>query len=117
MALSTAYNIARSSLLANQSQMGIVSRNTSSASDPNYSRKIASLVTQNGNARVSVTRASSTALYVKMLDTTSAAATTKALSNGLDKINQMLGDTDVDQSPAAYVGALTSALQNLSKSP
>ncbi|WP_046866620.1 flagellar hook-associated protein FlgK [Microvirga massiliensis] len=117
MALSVAYNTARSSLQASQSQMGVVSRNTSSATDPSYSRKIASLVTQNGSVRVSVARASSAALYAKMLETTSDASLRKSVLDGLERINQTIGDTYLNQSPAARVGALTSALQSYAKSP
>jgi flagellar hook-associated protein 1 len=117
MALSVAYNTARSSLQASQSQMGVVARNTSSATDPSYSRKIATLVTQNGSVRVSVARASSAALYAKMLETTSDASLRKSVLDGLERINQTIGDTDLNQSPAARVGALTSALQSYAKSP
>jgi len=117
MSLSVAYNIARSSLQATQSQIGVVSRNTSSATDPAYSRKIASLVTQGGVARVIVTRASSVALYTKMIETTSDASQKAALLDGLEKLNQTIGDTDLNESPAAYVGKLKTALQNYAKSP
>lgn len=117
MGLSVAYNTARSSLQASQSQMGVVSRNTTGASDPNYSRKIASLVTQGGAVRVTISRASNVALYSKMLETTSDAATQKALLDGLQKLSQTIGDTELDASPAARVGALNSALQQYAKTP
>ena len=117
MALSVAFNTARSSLQATQSQMGVVSRNTSSATDPSYSRKIASLVSQNGSVRVNVARASSVALYTKMLETTSDASMKQSILTGLNRLNQTIGDTDLNESPAARVGALTSALQAYAKSP
>ena len=106
MSLSVAYNTARSSLQASQSQMAVVSRNTSGASDPNYSRKIAVLTTTGGVARITVLRASDQALLTKMLETTSDSATQKALLEGLQKLSQTIGDTELDQSPAARVGAL-----------
>lgn len=117
MGLSVAYNTARSSLQANQSQMGVVSRNTTGASDPNYSRKIASLVTQGGAVRVVISRASNVALYSKMIETTSDAATQKALLDGLQKLSETIGDTELDSSPAARVGALNSALQQYAQTP
>ena len=86
MSLSVAYNTARSSLQASQSQMAVVSRNTSGASDPSYSRKIAALTTTGGYARITVLRASDQALLAKMLETTSDAATQKALLEGLQKL-------------------------------
>src|SRR3712207_1365606 len=117
MSLSVAYNTARSSLQASQSQMSVVSRNTAGASDPNYSRKISALVTQGGAARVVVLRATDKALLSKMLETTSDAATQKALLDGLQKLSQTLGDTELDHSPAARIGALNNALQQYANAP
>jgi flagellar hook-associated protein 1 FlgK len=117
MSLSVAYNTARSSLQASQSQMAIVSRNTTGASDPNYSRKIAVLTTTGGYARITVLRASDQALLTKMLETTSDSATQKALLEGLQKLSQTVGDTELDQSAAARVGALNSALQQYANAP
>ncbi|MBB4040774.1 flagellar hook-associated protein 1 FlgK [Microvirga flocculans] len=117
MSLSVAYNTARSSLQASQSQMAVVSRNTSGASDPSYSRKIAALTTGGGYARVTVFRASDQALLTKMLETTSDAATQKALLEGLKKLSETIGDPELDQSPAARIGALSSALQQYANTP
>jgi len=117
MSLSVAYNTARSSLQASQSQMAIVSRNTAGASDPGYSRKIGVLVTSGGAARVTVLRASDRALLNKMLETTSDAAMQKSLLEGLQRLGQTIGDPELDESPAARVGALTNALQQYANSP
>ncbi len=117
MSLSVAYNTARSSLQASQSQMAVVSRNTAGASDPSYSRKIGALTTTGGFARITVLRASDSALLSKMLETTSSAATQKALLEGLQKLSATIGDTELDQSPAARMGALNSALQQYANAP
>jgi len=117
MSLSVAYNTARSSLQASQSQMAVVARNTSGATDPSYSRKIGVLTTTGGAARVTVLRASDQALLTKMLETTSASATQKALLEGLTKLSETIGDTELDQSAAARVGALHSALQQYANAP
>jgi flagellar hook-associated protein 1 len=117
MSLSVAHNTARSSLQASQSQMAVVSRNTSGASDPNYSRKIAALTTTGGYARITVLRASDQALLTKMLETTSNSATQKALLEGLQKLSQTVGDTELDQSAAARVGALNGALLQYANAP
>jgi len=117
MSLSVAYNTARSSLQASQSQMAVVSRNTAGASDPNYSRKIGALSTEAGGARVTVLRASDRALLSKMLETTSDAATQKALLEGLKKLSETIGDPELDQSPAARIGVLNSALQQYANAP
>ncbi|MBF9235649.1 flagellar hook-associated protein FlgK [Microvirga alba] len=111
MGLSLALNTARSSLLASSSQLAVVSRNTAGATDPFYSRKVATLVTGGGSARVSITRASDAALFFKMLGTTSNAASQQAVLEGLDKLKQTVNDTALNQSPAARIGALNSALQ------
>ncbi|MGO4707443.1 flagellar hook-associated protein FlgK [Microvirga sp. 2MCAF38] len=117
MGLSLALNTARSSLLASSAQMAVVSRNTAGATDPAYSRKIASLVTGGGSARVVVSRATDTALFYKMLATTSGAAGQQAMLAGLDKLKQTVGDTALNTSPAARIGALNAALQHYSKEP
>src|SRR5918993_1776463 len=117
MSLSVAYNTARSSLQASQSQMALVSRNTAGASDPSYSRKIGALTTTGGFARITVLRASDSALLSKMLETTSSAATQKALLEGLQKLSATIGDTELDQSPAARMGSLNSALQQYANAP
>src|SRR5690349_4216127 len=117
MSLSVAYNTARSSLQASQSQMAVVSRNTAGATDANYSRKIGALVTSGGSARVTVLRASDAALLSKMLETTSDAATQKALLQGLQQLSETIGDTEQDQSPAARIGALGNALQQYANAP
>lgn len=117
MSLSVAYNTARSSLQASQSQMAIVSRNTAGASDPGYSRKIGALVTTGGVARVTVIRASDRALLNKMLETTSDAAMQKSLLEGLQRLSQTIGDPELDESPAARVGALKDALQQYANAP
>jgi len=117
MSLSVAYNTARSSLQASQSQMAIVSRNTAGASDPAYSRKIGVLVTTGGAARVMIVRASDRALLNKMLETTSDVAMQKSLLEGLQKLSKTIGDPELDESPAARIGALNNALQQYANAP
>ncbi|WP_414473352.1 flagellar hook-associated protein FlgK [Microvirga sp. M2] len=97
--------------------MAIVSRNTAGASDPGYSRKIGALITTGGAARVTVIRASDRALLNKMLETTSDAAMQKSLLEGLQKLSQTIGDPELDESPAARVGALNDALRQYANAP
>ncbi|MCG7392029.1 flagellar hook-associated protein FlgK [Microvirga sp. ACRRW] len=117
MSLSVAYNTARSSLQASQSQMALVSRNTAGASDPGYSRKIGALVTTDGAARVTVLRASDRALLNKMLETTSDVAMQQSLLEGLQRLSQTISDPELDESPAARLGALSAALQQYANAP
>jgi flagellar hook-associated protein 1 FlgK len=117
MGLSLALNTARSSLQAASSQMAVVSRNTAGATEPSYSRKIATLVTSGGGARVSINRATDAALFYKMLETTSNAANQHAVLESLDKLKQTVGDTALNQSSAARIGALNAALQQYANKP
>lgn len=117
MSLSTAFNTARSSLLGTQTQMSVVSRNTAGASDPYYSRKIASVVTETGAVRVSVARASDIALYKKVLTATSGVMEQRSIMLGLDGLNSTVGDTALGHSPSALLGTMRSALTQFSQSP
>jgi flagellar hook-associated protein 1 FlgK len=117
MGLSLALNTARSSLQASSSQMAVVSRNTAGATDPSYSRKIATLVSTSGAARVVVNRATDTALFYKMLGTTSDAANQQAVLESLDKLKYTVGDTSLNQSSAARLAALNAALQEYANKP
>ncbi|MET3414841.1 flagellar hook-associated protein FlgK [Methylobacterium sp. 1030] len=117
MGLTLSLNAARSSLIANASQMAIVSRNTTSLDDPSYSRKIASLVTGNGQLRVVVSRASDAALYERMIGSTSELAGRQALLKGLTRLADTVGDTAGTDSVAAKVGILTKALGTYAERP
>ncbi|RDI50413.1 flagellar hook-associated protein FlgK [Microvirga subterranea] len=117
MGLSLALNTARSSLQASSTQMSVISRNNAGATDATYSRKIASLVTADGGVRISVRRSSDTALFFKMLSTTSNAAAQQAVLEGYDKLKNTVGDTSLNQSAAAKIGALNSALAQYANKP
>lgn len=117
MGLSLALNTARSSILASSSQMAVVSRNTAGASDPTYSRKIATLVAGGGAARVVVQRAADSALFYKMLETTSDTVKQQAVLEGIDKLKHTVGDSSLNQSSAARIGALSAALEQYANKP
>jgi flagellar hook-associated protein 1 FlgK len=119
MSLSVASNVAQNTLAATASQIAIVSRNVSGANDPNYSRKIADLTTSltGGGQIVSVSRAADKALLAKMPDAQSGSASQKALTDGLNQLQQTVGDPSSAQSPAALLTTFTNALQTYSASP
>lgn len=117
MSLSAALNTAKSSLLGNQTQMAIVSRNTAGAYDAGYSRKIASTVTQTGAVQVVVQRASSPALFGKMLGATSDVTYSRAVNAGLASIQATISDTELGFAPVAKIGALRSAMVQFAQSP
>ncbi|MCJ2048333.1 flagellar hook-associated protein FlgK [Methylobacterium sp. J-070] len=117
MSLSVALNTARGSLLANGTQTDVVSRNIAGVGDAAYSRKIASMVTTDGPVRVVVNRASNTALFDRMLGSTSELAGRKAVLTALKSLEETVGDTEVSGSIAAKVGALSAALDNAANAP
>jgi len=119
MSLTAALNTARSSLSATSAQISVSSRNVSGASDPSYSRKIATTITNaDGSARIAqVSRATDNALYFTMLSATSKAAGQEAIANGLDMLSATVGDPQSDQSPAGRLSALTTALQQFANEP
>lgn len=119
MSLSLAFNTARSSLMATSSLIDASTRNIAGASDPTYSRKIATTTTTaDGSARmVSLSRATDLPLYYRMLSATSQTADRQALLDGLNQLETTVGDPESDSSPAAKLGALQNALTQYANSP
>ncbi|MCK9908100.1 flagellar hook-associated protein FlgK [Microbacteriaceae bacterium K1510] len=120
MSLTVALSSARSSLMATGMQTAVVSRNTAGAQIEGYSRKNVLVATLPGNGVyvAGVQRAASTGLFNNVLVATSATAKQDALYNGLQKIAATtLDDPELDQSPAAQLAKLKSALQQYATSP
>lgn len=119
MSLSLALNVAKSSLQATGVQTSISSRNVASGSEATYSRKSAVIVTGEGGTVqvVSIERATDAALFKTMLKSTSSAAGSQALLDGLTKLAETTGDPELDQSPAAKLGDLTNKLQQYAAAP
>jgi flagellar hook-associated protein 1 FlgK len=117
MGLQLALNTARSSLLATSSQIATSARNVAGASDPAYSRKIATLVTGGGSVRVVVARAADAALFARKLTAASEAASGGARLDGLKTLAQTIGDAADKTSPAGRLGAFNAALQAAANQP
>jgi flagellar hook-associated protein 1 FlgK len=117
MGLQIALSTARNALLATSSQIAVASRNVAGANDAGYARKIATLVTGNGNAQVIITRAGDQALFTRKLGATSDEAASAARLDGLKTLAQTVGDTADATSPAARLGALSAALQAAANQP
>ena len=127
MSLSSAALIAQSGLNTVTAESSVLSRNISGASDTTiYSRKIANVITTSGGSQVvSITRATSLAVFGNMLSATSANATQTALSSGLDALNQTIGNVassssstaSNSNSPATLLSNFTNALQTYEASP
>ena len=119
MSLTTALNMARSSLTATAGQSAIISRNVANAGNASATRKLPKLVTMAGGGVLlqSVARASNDALTSAMLDATSRDADKSEVVSVLDALNATVGDVSQDSSPAALIGKLDSALQQLAAAP
>jgi flagellar hook-associated protein 1 FlgK len=126
MGLSTAANIAQSSLATVSAESAVTSRNISGASATGtYSRKVANVVTTSSGAQViSVTRLQNQALFSTLLGATASAATQSAISAGLDQLNQTVGSVDstdtstvAGNSPSALLSTFTDAMQSYASQP
>lgn len=120
MSLTVALNSARSSLMTTGMQTSVVSRNIAGATLEGYSRKNVLVATLPGNGVyvAGIQRAASTGLFNNVLKATSTSAMQDVLYNGLHKIAAAtLDDPELDQSPAAQLAKLKSALQQYASSP
>ncbi len=106
MSLSLAFNAARSSLSATSTQIDAATRNIALANDPNASRKIAQTTTLNGGGAyvVQVSRAADQPLYSRMITATSNAAKAEAQQEGLDQLEQLVGDPTSETTPVLASG-------------
>jgi flagellar hook-associated protein 1 FlgK len=119
MSLTSVLTTAQAALATTTTQSSVVSRNIAGINDTTYSRKTANVSTTSfGSTYVSsITRAANQALFRNMLSATSDAAAQQAVSNGLDQLQQTVGQTSDEQSPAALIGNLQDALQTYSATP
>lgn len=119
MSLSLALNTARSSLSATSTQIDATARNIANAGQAGASRKIAvtTTIASGGAYVVSVSRATDSALYGRMIGATSASAGSQALLDGLDRLKEGVGDPTGDTSLSARLGALGNALGQFANAP
>lgn len=119
MSLSSALNVAQSSLSATSMHTAILSRNVAGASDANYHRKTALQVTTfNGAVRIaSIGRAMDAVLFAGKLASTSSTAAQQSIVDSLTQLEATVNDPELDQSLAAKLGELSNALQEYSVTP
>src|SRR5579885_1762062 len=100
MSLASAALNAQSGLNTLTAEASVLSRNiTGASSTALYSRKIANITAGLGGSRVvSITRASSQAVFDSMLAATSANAAESAISAALDQLNQTIGTVSATDS-------------------
>jgi flagellar hook-associated protein 1 len=120
MTLTVALNSARSSLMTTGIQSSVVSRNIAGANQDGYFRKITLLSSVPGAGVYvqDIQRATSMGVFYNMLASTSASSQQNALLDGIQAIaGKTLDDPQLDQSPAAQIAALKSALQQYETDP
>ncbi len=130
MSLSSAWNVASSSLTTNSALTSVVSRNISGAQNASgyYSTKVGNVVTGPNGATIvaSITDTTNNTLFNAMLSSTSANSSAQALSDGLTQLQQTVTDstssssttsTSSATSPSALISNLQTALQTYSAAP
>ena len=112
-ALSTALNIARSSLATVSGQTAIASRNIANVGNADYSRKsaIVILLAGGGAAISGYTRTADKLLFDKMLVASSNSAASSSVLDGLKRLSETVGDPESGYSPAGMIGKFQTALQ------
>jgi flagellar hook-associated protein 1 FlgK len=120
MSLTVALNSARSSLMASGVQSSVISRNVAGLHQDGYSRKNALIVSQPGSGVYvsGIQRAASAGLFNNVVKAVSTSAQQDALYNGLQKVAAVtIDDPELDQSAAAQLAKLKSALQQYASAP
>jgi len=118
MSLSSALSIAQSSLLTTSRQTTVVSRNVADASNPDYTRRIANVVSTAPGARsVDIQRAANELLFKQNLAALSAWAGQDALYSGMDQLELAVNGVDNASSASTAIGNLQQALQLYATSP
>lgn len=117
--LSTALNIATSSLAVASGQTAVISRNIANVSDPEYSRKSAKIISLLGGgvAINGFTRSADGLLLARLLDANGSAAGSRALVDGIERLSRTVGDPLDDSSLAGSLGAFRSALELFEADP
>ncbi|MCA3554253.1 flagellar hook-associated protein FlgK [Aestuariivirga sp.] len=117
--LSSALNYALAGLSVSAAQSAVVSRNVSSAGDENYSRRTAEIVTlpNSGPVVAQIARSTDRTLLDKLLTSTSGAAGQQVTLEALQRMSAITGDPQDDQSIAAALGKLQTALRGYEQNP
>lgn len=118
MSLSSALNIAQSALQTTSRQTSVVSRNVADASNPDYSRRTATVVSTAPGARsVDIQRATNDLLFRQNLSALSSWAGQNALFDGMDRLGLSVNGVDNASSASTAIGNLQQALQLYATSP
>lgn len=119
MSLNLAYSIARGALATNAASASVVSRNVSNGENPNAARKTALHVTNEagGIYVAGIVNQIETALLERSLESASASRQSAEVAKALTQLSVIVGDPEVEGSPAALIGKFRSALQTAAAAP
>jgi flagellar hook-associated protein 1 len=118
MTLTSALNTAQAIFSNTATQMGVTSKNISNASNPNYSRRSADVITTNNGATVAQTaRAEDVMLTRHNLDAISSQSGQSTLYSGLSELQSLMGGNNYSTAPSTYISNLENSLQAYAASP
>ncbi len=119
MTLTQSTNNALSSLSAVSEQISVVSQNIARVNDANATRKVASVVTTAGGGVTiaGISRTANKLLLDTYLNANAGSQTQSVINTALDQLQNTVGDTDSDTSPAALISKLNTTLQSYSATP
>jgi flagellar hook-associated protein 1 FlgK len=117
--LSSAMNYALAGLSVSATQSAVVSRNVSSAGDESYARRTAEVVSLPGVGPVisQISRSSDRLLLDKFLSASSNSAGRQVTLDALNRMSDLTGDPQDNQSVTAHLGKLQDALRDLEQNP
>ncbi len=118
MSLTSALNTAQSAITTVSKQTALVSRNIAGANDPNFSRRIGSVVSgPSGLTYLTVTRSADDALLSKYIESNSQLGASDTLQSGLDRLSGIYSANDAAGAPGALLGDLRDSLQLYASQP
>ncbi|QND50657.1 flagellar hook-associated protein FlgK (plasmid) [Phyllobacterium sp. 628] len=118
MSLTSALLTAQSALTTTSKQTALVSRNIAGANDPNFTRRIGSVVSgPNGTTYLSVSRSADDALLSKYIETNSLYGSSSTMKSGLDRLSGIYSADNSSGSPKALLGDLRDSMQQYATQP
>ncbi|MBS0253102.1 MAG: flagellar hook-associated protein FlgK [Proteobacteria bacterium] len=119
MSLTQSTSNALSSLTTVSEQISVVSQNIARVNNTNASRKVANIVSgpAGGVSIASVSRTANKLLLDTYLNANANSQTQSVVNSALDHLQNTVGDTESDTSPAALMSKLNTTLQSYSSTP
>ncbi len=118
-ALSTALNIARSSLATVSGQTAIATRNIANVGNADYAKKTAVVISLSGGSTAisGYNRAADKLLFDKVLVASSNSAASGSVLDGIRRLSETVGDPESGLSPAGMIARFQNALQVYEQNP